>query len=124
MNERATLSRSQMSKSLSRWKSAPGGANARVSERHKELWHGIHNFVSERNGAVVSPMYAFPIRIEVEPDSKLPERLRELGYDPVFLSTETRIGAGTPTRDRRGRTRPAAAYGFRVCDVFQVSLPR
>jgi hypothetical protein len=113
-----------MAKSVSRWRSAPGGAsNARVSERRKELWHGINNFVSERNGAIVSPMYVSPLRIEVEPDSKLPERLRELGYDPIFCEQTTRIGGAMPEQ-RRGRTRPGNAYSFHACDVYELRLPK
>ncbi|MFZ2078024.1 MAG: hypothetical protein WAV38_15505 [Xanthobacteraceae bacterium] len=121
MSERAQLSRSAMAKAV-RWKS-PGGANGKISEQRKDLWHGINNFVMERGGAIVTPMYVFPARIEVEPDSKLPERLRALGYDPIFCEQTTRIGGATPTH-RRGRTQPGSGYAFHAVDVYELTLPR
>lgn len=98
---------------------------AKISEQRRELWQALNQFVMERGGAIVSPMFAFPVRLEVATDSGLPERLRELGYDLIYRNEETRVGPPV-SEPRRWRQRPrlAIGYGFRTVDVFELGVPR
>jgi hypothetical protein len=74
--------------------------------------------------AIVSVEYANPVRVEIAPDSELPARLRELGYDLLYRSSETRIGAAPVEYDQRGRPRMTSGYGFHTVDVFELKLPK
>jgi hypothetical protein len=58
--------------------------------------------------------------------SPLPERLRQLGYDPAYRSEETRIGApARPEYTARWRQEvKSAGHGFFQVNVFEVRLPK
>jgi hypothetical protein len=113
--------------SLSKWANKPRDEANKVDQRKRDLWDGIHSFVGERGGAIVSVRYVWPIRLEVDPESKLPDKLRELGYDPVYLSDETRLGgvaAPDPDAVRWRQGVKTSGYGFRQVRVFELRLPK
>lgn len=107
MSERAHLSRSEMAKSVSRWKSAPSGGA--TTEQRRNLWTALNEFIRQNGGFVVSLQFTSPLRCEVPINSSLPARLRALGYDPIFCEQTTRIGP-----------QPA----FDTFDVFHLKLPK
>jgi hypothetical protein len=110
----------------SKWASQPRGETPdKISEQRRELWQALNDFVMERGGAIVSPKFHFPIRLEVTPDSELPAKLRELGYDLIFRNEETRIGAPVSEPGRWGRPRYLnTGYSFRGVAVYELDLPR
>jgi hypothetical protein len=124
-DRKAKFSKLEFAKLNSKWANAPRGETpAKVSEQHRRLWQALNNFVTERGGAVVSPMFAFPIRLEVAPDSELPDKLRELGHDLIYREQDTRIGARISKPGRWGRRDLNAGYSFRAVDVFELKLPK
>jgi hypothetical protein len=107
---------------MSKWANRPREEN-KIDQARKDLWDGINNFCNERGAAVTSVRHTWPIRIECDPESELPKRLRELGHDPIFLQQETRIGA--PLSSRQGwRTNSNAAYSFHTRDVYELQFPK
>jgi hypothetical protein len=116
-----TLSKKQLA-TMSKWAAQPK-ADDGISERQRNLWTALNEFVTERGGAITSMLYANPVRLEVPLDSELPAKLRELGYDPVYCSEETRIGP--PVSTQRGRwTNLNSAYSFRQVAVYELRLPK
>jgi hypothetical protein len=123
MTPRAQWSRSEMAKSVSRWKSAPSGGA--TSEQRRNLWTALAEFVRQNGGFVVSLQFTSPLRLEVPTNSPLPERLRALGYDPIFVEQASRFGpiiAAEPVLRKRRVTTPTD--GFRAVDIFEVRLPK
>jgi len=91
-----TLSKKQIA-AMSKWAAQrPNAAEeaAKISQQRRGLWDALNDFLRQNGAAIVSVKYANPVRIEMAPDSELPARLRELGYDLVYRNEETRIGAG------------------------------
>jgi hypothetical protein len=114
-------------RALSKWAGArPKEAEAnQVSEQRRALWIALNAFIGERGGAIVSPMFVSPVRIEVPPDSELPAKLTEAGYDLTFREQATRIGAPIAEPVLWGqRSRRNDAYSFRTVDVFELRLPK
>jgi hypothetical protein len=112
-------------RAMSKWANKPQTEKqAKVPDQHRQLWQTLNDFVMARSGQIVSPMFVFPIRLEVAPDSELPARLRTLGYDLIYREQDTRIGA--PMHGRRwGRLSDLnKAYSFRQVDVFELRLPK
>jgi hypothetical protein len=61
--------------------------------------------------------------LEVDPESKLPDKLRELGYDPIFLERDTKLGP--PISVRQGwRANLNNGYSFRTVNVYELRLPK
>jgi hypothetical protein len=109
---------------LSKWANRPPTDNKDgISERQRNLWIALNEFVMERGGQITSVLYANPVRLEVPPESELPAKLRELGYDPVYCEQTTRIGA--PVSTKRGRwTNLNNGYSFHTRDVYELRLPK
>jgi hypothetical protein len=119
------LSKQDAAKKFSKWAQKPDAVAeaAQISQAQRDLWDSLNAFVVERGGAIISIRHAWPIRLEVEPESKLPDKLREAGHDPIFLERDTRIGA--PISSQRGRwVNLNSAYSFRTVEVYQVRLPK
>jgi hypothetical protein len=94
---------------------------AKITEKQRDLWDRLNEFVTERGAAIVSVKHANPVRLEVPLDSELPAKLRELGYDPVYCEQTTRIGA--PVSRRKGWVYDRnTAYSFRSVNVFELRL--
>jgi hypothetical protein len=110
--------------SLSKWAvQRPKVDPNEISQRQRDLWDALNQYVTERGAAITSVRYANPLRLEVLPDSPLPAKLRELGYDPVYCEQTTRLGA--PVSTRQGwRTNLNNGYSFRAVDVYTVKLPK
>jgi hypothetical protein len=73
--------------------------------------------VIERGAALTSIPNIFPARLETHPDSPLPAKLRELGWDVVFREKQTRLGPQIETHSFGN------SYGFRTVDVYDTALP-
>jgi hypothetical protein len=120
------FSKQELAKRNSKWVTQrPNTAEetAKRDQQRRDLWQAINQYVTERGGFVVSVQYVSPVRIEVSPDSELPSKLRELGYDPVFCQQETRIGPPLSTwYGWRGNFN--GAYSFHVRDVYELRLPK
>ena len=119
------FSKLELAKRNSKWTQKPsaGDEKAKLDQHRRDLWNAINQFVSERGGFVTSVQYTSPIRIEVPPDSELPAKLKELGYDPIYCEQATRIGA--PVSSQRGRwVNYNSAYSFHVRDVYELRLPK
>ena len=66
-----TLTKKQLA-SMSKWPTQrPSAAEeaAKVSQQRRDLWTALNAFITERGGAIVSPMFVSPVRIETAPDS-------------------------------------------------------
>jgi hypothetical protein len=110
---------------MSKWAARPrAGSPNQITERHRDLWGAINQFVTEHGGFVTSLQFASPIRIEVPMGSALPAKLAEAGYDLVFREQTTRIGAAAVEHDRRGRPRMTSGYSFHTVDVYELKLPK
>jgi hypothetical protein len=72
----------------------------------------------------VSLQFTSPLRLEIPTNSPLPERLRALGYDPIFCEQPTRIGPQAVQHDRSGRALPVTGYSFSLHDVYLLKLPK
>jgi hypothetical protein len=107
---------------LSKWANKPRD-EVKVDQTKRDLWDGLNAFVGERGGAITSVRHTWPIRLEVDPESKLPEKLIELGHDLIFCSQETRIGPAVSVR-HGWRTNVNGAYSFRTVDVYSIRLPK
>jgi len=98
-----------------------------ISERQKALWQGLNQYVIERGAALTTIPNIFPARLETHPDSPLPAKLRELGWDVVFREKQTRLGPQIETHDAKGREKPKPSfgnsYGFHTVDVYDIALP-
>src|SRR5262249_24730755 len=117
---RTGLSKKQLS-AMSKWANKPRD-DTKVDQTKRDLWEGVHRFIDERGGAIVSVRHAWPIRMECDPESELPERLRELGHDVGYVCQETRLGA--PVSTRRVRFYNAnTAYSFCTRVVYEIRLP-
>jgi len=122
---RTGLSRKQLA-ALSKWANKP--REERPDEtKFRTLWDGLNQFVIERGAQITSMKYTNPVRLEIPLDSPLADKLKELGYDLVFVQRESRIGgiAAPPTvgpRWRRGAI--TSGYGFCTVDVFELRLPK
>jgi hypothetical protein len=115
-------------RAMSKWAVARPTKEAeanRVSQQRRDVWTALNAYITERGGAIVSPMLASPLRIETAPDSELPGKLRQLGYDPIFCEQTTRIGAPVAEPVLWGqRSRRNDAYAFRAVNVFELRLPK
>jgi hypothetical protein len=71
-------------------------------------------------------MFISPVRIEVAPDSELPAKLTEAGYDLQFHEQTTRIGgpASPEYHARWRRGAKSAGHGFFQVSVFELRLPK
>jgi hypothetical protein len=119
-----TLTKKQIA-SFSKWAVArPKADEATISQKQRDLWTALNQFVTEHGGFVTSVQFAQPIRIEVPIGSALPAKLAAAGYDLVFNSQTTRLGAAPVQHDRRGRARPVTGYSFHTVDVFELRLPK
>jgi hypothetical protein len=119
------LSKQDVAK-LSKWaapKPDAAAEKAKITQQRRDLWDAINSFVTERGGFIVSVKYASPMRMECDPESKLPEKLREADHDPVFLQQETRLGAPISTREG-WRTNLNNGYSFHVRNVYELRLPK
>ena len=94
------------------------------SERQRAVWDGLNVWVGDRGGQITSQPYAQPIVLEVPLDSPLPEKLRSLGWDPIYRGRETRIGTAPAEYDRAGPQRPVTGYAFNQRDVYHLVAPR
>jgi hypothetical protein len=64
----------------------------------------------------------FSIR-KVAPDSEIPAKLAEAGYDLVFREQDTRIGAPISEPGRWGRPRDLnTGYSFHAVNVYELRL--
>jgi hypothetical protein len=119
-----TLTKKQIA-SFSKWANRPRTDQPNeITAQRRDLWTALNQYVIERGAAIVSVQYANPVRLEIPVDSPLADKLRELGYDLIFQSQESRIGAMPVEYDRRGRPRMTSGYGFSMRDVFLVRLPK
>ena len=119
------LTKLELAKRNSKWVQKPDTASeaAKIDAQRRDLWNAINQFVIESGGAIVSVQYANPVRLEIPLDSPLADKLRELGYDPIYCEQTTRIGA--PVSGQRGRwTNLNSAYSFRTVDVYELRLPK
>jgi hypothetical protein len=118
-----TLSKKQLA-AMSKWAAQKPDAvaeKAKITEKQRDLWDALNQYVTERGAMIVSVKHANPVRLEVPLDSELPAKLRELGYDPIYCEQATRIGA--PVSTKRGRwTNLNNGYSFRTVDVFELRL--
>jgi hypothetical protein len=73
---------------------------------------------------ITSVPYAQPIVLECSLDSPVPEKLRSLGWDPVYRERITRLGTPPAECDRAERQRPATGYAFNQRDVYHLVAPR
>jgi hypothetical protein len=119
-----TLSKKQLA-TLSKWAAQPK-ADEGLSDRYRELWDRLNQYVMERGGQVTSVRYANPIRLEVPLESPLADKLRGLGHDPIFLERTTRLG-GVAAPDYHARWRKgvvSTGYGVTTVDVYEIRLPK
>jgi hypothetical protein len=129
-NQRVKLSKLQLAKRNSKWVTQKPTASeeaAKITQQRRDLWDALNQYVTERAGAITSVKYANPVRLEIPLDSPLADKLRELGYDPVYLSDETRIGgvaAPDPDAVRWRQGVKTSGYGFRQVRVFELRLPK
>jgi hypothetical protein len=106
-------------------KSIEAGRRSKISQKQRDLWDAVNQFVSERGGAITSVRYGNPIRLEIPLDSPLADKLRELGHDLVFRNEETRIGPPVAEPVLWGqRVRRNDAYAFRAVNVYELRLPK
>ena len=113
-------------RALSKWAGArPKEAEAnQITEQRRALWTALNQFITERGGFVTSVQFASPVRIEVAPDSELPAKLAEAGYDLTFCEQTTRIGAPIVESALWGqRSTRNDAYAFRSVNIFELKLP-
>jgi hypothetical protein len=122
-----TLTKKQLA-SMSKWAAQrPSAAEeaAKISQQRRDLWTALNAFITERGGFVTSVQFASPVRIEVAPDSELPAKLAEAGYDLTFCSQTTRIGAPIAESALWGqRSKRNSAYSFHAVDVYELRLPK
>jgi hypothetical protein len=119
-----TLTKKQLA-SFSKWANRPRADQPNeITERRRDLWRALNQFVADHGGFVTSVQFASPIRIEVPVGSTLPTKLAEVGYDLLFREQTTRLGAASVQHDRRGRPRPVTGYAFYTVDVFELKLPK
>jgi hypothetical protein len=117
-----TSSKLELARRNSKWANH-SRSDGKIDQRKKDLWDGIHQYIGERGGAITSVRHVWPIRLEVDPESELPAKLAELGYDPIFCEQATRIGP--PLSSRAGwKTNSNAAYSFHTRDVYELCLPK
>ena len=119
-----TLSKKDIA-AMSKWANRPRADQPEISEKRRALWQALNQFITERGGFVTSVQFASPVRIEVAPDSELPAKLAEAGYDLTFCSQTTRIGApiSEPVLWRQ-RSRQNNAYAFCAVNVYELKLPK
>ncbi len=111
---------------LSKWANQPRReGEAAISQRQRDLWDALNQYVTERGAAIVSVKYANPVRLEISLDSPLADKLRDLGHDVIYKSEETRIGAPISEPGRWGRPRNLNnGYSFRSVAVYELRLPK
>jgi hypothetical protein len=113
----------QAKAALSKWANKPREEPDQITKKRRETWDNLNQFLIENAASITSVQYASPIRIEVEVNSTVPQQLADLGFDPIFISEETRIGA--PVSAMRGRYYDRnSAYSFRCVHVFELRLPK
>src|SRR5215467_3988215 len=90
---RTGLSKKQLA-SLSKWANKPPTESPdQTTQKFRDLWDSLNQFVIERGAQITSPKYANPLTLEIPLDSPLADKLKELGYDLIFVQRESRIGA-------------------------------
>jgi len=62
-----------------------------ATKRREELFASLCSFIQTNNGWVVSVPLAKTLRFECLPNSRLPERLAELGFEVRHAGTTSRI---------------------------------
>jgi hypothetical protein len=130
-DRRNTLSKRDAARLNNKWATPPSqqptaADKAKITQQRRDLRLTLNEYIGRHGGSITSPPFADPIRLEVPPDSDLPQRLQEIGYDPLFLEQTTRIGslAVEPTLwGQRRRTVPGA-QGFRTVNIFLLALPK
>jgi hypothetical protein len=122
---RNTMSKRDIA-AMSKWAAArPRTGEATITQKQRDLWDALNSYVMERGAAIVSAKYANPVRLEIPVDSPLPDKLRGLGYDLIFRSEETRIGAPIAEHALWGqRSNRNNAYSFRAVTVLELRLPK
>jgi hypothetical protein len=108
----------------SKWVTQPSKQDGGIDR--VRVWEGLNAFAAKHDSKIISPTHSYPVRLETPPDSDLPDKLRQLGYDPIFRSEETRIGGPVSpeyvARWRRGVR--SGAYGHYIVKVFEIALPK
>src|SRR5262249_16615023 len=113
----------QAKAALSKWANKPHAEPDQITKKRRETWENLNQFLIENGASITSVRYASPVRLEFDPESQLPERLHELGYDLNFLEQTTRIGS--PVSARRGRFLDYnASHSFRSVNVYELRLPK
>src|SRR5262249_43192019 len=123
---RTGLSKKQLA-AMSKWANKPRTESLdQTTEKFRDLWDALNQFVIERGAQITSVKYANPLTLEIPLDSPLPDKLKELGYDLIYCERTTRIGGtATPAYHTRWRRGPiTSGYGFNTVDVFLIRLPK
>src|SRR5262245_60825912 len=81
---------------------------AKITERQRDLWDALHEYIRQQGGTVTSPPYASPVRIIVGKGSSLPAKLIEFGYLLHHV----------------GSTLRTTVDGLTQSDVVEVNLPK
>jgi hypothetical protein len=122
------LSKQDAAKKFSKWAQKPGTVDetAKVSERQRDLWDALNQYVTERGALIVSVKHANPLTLEVPLESPLVDKLREQGLDLIFCERRNRLGGvAVPEYDTRWRKGVVSGgYGFTTVDVYQIRLPK
>jgi hypothetical protein len=83
----------------------------RAIRQRQELWDRLARLIHAANDAwLTSAPHEQPLRLEVKPNSDLPDRLYDLGLDLVETGTAERIEGGK--------------FVPVICYRFQIPLPR
>jgi len=118
-SQRKNLMTKQDKVAMSKWAmQQPGAAEeaAKASQQRRDLWDAINRYVTERGGTITSKPYETPIRVEIrDPDSELPNKLAEAGYDLIEKCNEVRIGPPKPGE---------GSHSFQRVKVFHLRIPR
>jgi hypothetical protein len=122
-NQRKHIMSKEAKLAMSKWANKPREESDQITKKRRDTWDNLNRFLIENGASITSVQYASPIRIEVEVNSTIPQQLRDLGFDPIYLSEETRIGA--PVSTRQGwRHNGNTAYSFRRTCLYELQLPK
>jgi hypothetical protein len=107
---------------LSKWAAQPS-RDAPIDRA--KLWEAINDYVNQHGGRIISPMHYYPLRVELPPESTLPDKFRKIGYTVDFRCKESRVGGpASPEYAARWRRRwPSPGYGFYTVEVFEINPP-
>jgi hypothetical protein len=96
----------------------------KISKAERALWNGINDFARELGGWTTSEPGVFPLRLECQIGSSLPEVLQELGHSVRHLGTHERLMPTTEIVAEAGSTRKVVRQQVApgVAAVYELSL--